>query len=159
MDRRGDRVKRLFLIGLVVCLACTAAASKPITKVIYGRVKGLPGGMQHEIELNIVQYRDVQIKDISLKYVQENMFGEENLLAVEGRVRNKMNAVLAKAVVTVDFLDTQGNPMVSSAGSVLPRIINTKGPAEGHFTVTTKYDPEITGCWVDVTWSGKRPSR
>jgi len=146
-------------VVFLVVLAVTGSVFGTGARVVYEKINGLPGGMQHEVEVSVTEYGEVRIKDVSLKYVEKNMFGDTNLLAVEGRVRNMMNTVLARAVVTVDFLDKNEKLMAREAGSVLPRIISVKGPAEGHFTVTTKYDPEISFCRMDVTWSGKRVLR
>jgi len=112
-------------------------------------------GKSSSIKVEINQYDTARVTGLSLEYVKRNILGNTDLLYLKGIVKNNSRSFLTDVDIYAGFFDKDEELISEKETGALPRIIRTKGPKEGRFTVTTAYDPAIVFCRLDISWLGK----
>ncbi len=111
---------------------------------------------QGNIDVETETYDEAKIRNVYLEHkTKMKKSGKKEYLYVKGSLKNLSKSILAGAVITAKFFDTEGNLIAVERKSVTPNIMRRYRRSKGYFTIKTKYNSQIKLCKLEANWSGK----
>ena len=106
-----------------------------------------------DIDLTAKSYKQVRFVTPSVSLRSEGKTGKQ--FYIVGMIENMTSGYISGAIVKVEFFNEDGHLVAEEESAVLPRIIRSRGPGIGRFTISVPYNAEARSCMLDVTWQEK----
>ncbi len=141
------------VLFMVFCLFSGRSSGDDGTRTIIVRMNSTEISLDRDIRVDITGYGDVAIGGISAAHVrEETKEGLFDKLYISGKVISLKDVMITEMRVKAEFYNGKGDLVAKSEAGVTPKVLGVKDLKRGSFTVSTDYDPAITGCRLGLIW-------
>jgi hypothetical protein len=150
-------MKKLALPGaalfMVFCLFSGRSSGESEIKTVVVRMKSTEMSLDRDMKVDITGYEELAIDGISAAHVRkETKKGLFDKLYISGKVEPLKNIMITEVKIKAEFYNGKGDLVAKSGAEVIPRVLGVRDFKRGSFTVSTDYNPAITGCKLSLTW-------
>jgi hypothetical protein len=141
------------VLFMMVCLFSGRSFGDDGVRTIVVRINSTEISLDRDIRVDITGYEELAIDGIKAAHVRKKTKeGLFNKLYISGKVVPLKDVMITEMKVKAEFYNGKGDLVAKSEAGVTPRVLGVRNFRRGRFTVSTDYDPAVTGCKLSLTW-------